>query len=61
MANSSDRYGANCDYLRQRYGLPTTANLYELVDRVVVELKALKEMKDDGRIESGYRRTSKNQ
>lgn len=61
MANSFDRYGANCDYLRQRYGLVNTANLYELVDRIVVELKALKEMKDDGRIESGYRRTSKNQ
>lgn len=43
-----DNFGKNCDYLRERYKLPVTCTLYEIIERVVNELKALKEI-DNGK------------
>lgn len=43
-----DKYGKNCDFLRERYKLTANATLWEIIDLVVTELKALKEI-DNGK------------
>jgi hypothetical protein len=39
-----DKYSENCDFLRKRYKLSDNATLYEIVQHLVDELKAPKEI-----------------
>jgi len=49
-----DNFSKNCDFLRERYKLTATATLYELIEKVVNELKALKEIDNARDTRSSY-------
>ena len=52
-------YTLAMDFIRERYGLPASASLYEAVVKVVMELKELEDKLQKSQKEKSWKRTKK--